>query len=127
MPEIPKQHRSTEYLANERTFLAWIRTSIAVVSLGFVLARFSLWLQELSAGMVKVPVRIHGLSLPMGEALMVLGGILAVLAAWRYHVVNRAIDADRVRPDRGLIVLIAASVALLAAVMAASMFLAARP
>ena len=126
MAEIPNDRRSTEYLANERTFLAWIRTSIAVVSLGFVLARFSLWLEELSIGMARVPMRIHGLSLPMGEALMVFGGILAVLAAWRYHVVNRAIDQDRVRPDRALIVLIAASVALLAAVMAASMFLAAR-
>jgi putative membrane protein len=37
---IVETERASEYLANERTFLAWIRTSIAVVSLGFVLARF---------------------------------------------------------------------------------------
>ncbi len=127
MPEskIPNERRSNEYLANERTFLAWIRTSIAVISLGFVLARFSLWLQDLSIGTTRVPLRAHGVSLPMGEALMVFGGLLAVLAAWRYHLVNRMIDENRVQPDRGLIILIAAAVALLAIVMAASMFFAA--
>jgi putative membrane protein len=123
-PKISNEHPSNEYLANERTFLAWIRTSIAVISLGFVLARFSLWLQDLSIGMARVPLRAHGVSLPLGEALMVFGGLLAVLAAWRYHVVNRAIDENRVKPDRGLIILIAAAVALLAVVMAVSMFFA---
>src|SRR5438094_5401281 len=39
-----------EILANERTFLAWVRTSIAVMSLGFVIARFSLWMREMSSG-----------------------------------------------------------------------------
>jgi putative membrane protein len=126
-PTIPNDRRSNEYLANERTFLAWIRTSIAVISLGFVLARFSVWLQDLSLGIARAPLRFHGVSVPMGEALMVFGGLLAVLAAWRYHVVNRAIDENRVRPDRGLIILIAAAVALLAVVMAVSMYLAAPP
>ena len=41
--------RATAYLANERTFLAWIRTSIAIISLGFVVAKFSLWLRKLAA------------------------------------------------------------------------------
>ena len=126
-PKISNDHRSNEYLANERTFLAWIRTSIAVISLGFVLARFSMWLQDLSLGITRAPMRFHGVTVPMGEALMVFGGLLAVLAAWRYHVVNRAIDENRVKPDRGLIILIAAAVALLAVVMAVSMFLAAPP
>lgn len=124
-PTIPNDRRSNEYLANERTFLAWIRTSIAVISLGFVLARFSVWLQDLSLGIARAPLRFHGVSVPMGEALMVFGGLLAVLAAWRYHVVNRAIDENRVQPDRGLIILIAAAVALLAVVMAVSMYFAA--
>lgn len=123
---IPNDRRSVEYLANERTFLAWIRTSIAVISLGFVLARFSLWMRDLSIGMATPPPRSHGTSLPTGEALVIFGGLLAVLAGWRYHAVNRAIDEDRVKPDRALIILIAASVALLAIVMAVSMLFVAR-
>jgi uncharacterized membrane protein YidH (DUF202 family) len=35
-----------EYLANERTFLAWLRTCIAIIGLGFVVARFGLFLRE---------------------------------------------------------------------------------
>ncbi|HEY3202393.1 MAG TPA: DUF202 domain-containing protein [Thermoanaerobaculia bacterium] len=115
---VPHETRGAEYLANERTFLAWIRTSIAVISLGFLVARFSLWLRELSGQMSRVPMPARGVSVPMGEAMMVFGGLLAVIAAWRYHVVNRAIEQDRVKPDRWLIILITVSVAVLAVVMA---------
>ena len=82
---IDETKRATEYLANERTFLAWIRTSVAVMSLGFVLARFSVWLRELSAQrQPQVPVHHGGISLPIGVAMMILGGALTILAAWRY-------------------------------------------
>lgn len=42
--QLPHEKHTTEYLANERTFLAWVRTSIAVLSLGFVIAKFSVWI-----------------------------------------------------------------------------------
>jgi putative membrane protein len=118
---IPNAAKGQEYLANERTFLAWIRTAIAVVSLGFVVARFSLWLRQMAEASRAPQGRLHGISLPMGELLMVFGGCLSVLAAWRYHVVNRQIEEDRVSADRGLIVLVTAVVALLALAMALAM------
>jgi len=122
---IPNAAKGQEYLANERTFLAWIRTAIAVISLGFVVARFSLWLRQLSqARESRAPLpRLHGISLPMGELLMVFGACLSVLAAWRYHVVNRQIEEDRVSADRGLIVLVTVAVTVLALTMAAAMLL----
>ena len=123
--EIPAERRGTEYLANERTFLAWIRTSIAVISLGFVMARFSLWLKELSinvGGAARAPIPHTGVSLKMGELMMVFGGILPILAAWRYHVVNRAIDEGLARADRWLVVLVTVVVAILAAAMSIYMF-----
>jgi len=46
-----------------------------------------------------------------------------VLAAWRYHVVNRQIEEDRVSADRGLIVLVTVAVTVLALTMAAAMLL----
>ena len=87
------EQRTSDHLANERTFLAWIRTSIAVIGLGFVVAKFSVWLRELGARLNE-PVRAHhtGLSLPLGIGMMACGGLLAVLAAWRYRRVRRAID-----------------------------------
>jgi inner membrane protein YidH len=124
--KIPADRRGTEFLANERTFLAWIRTSVAVISLGFVVARFSVWLRELAAASSGAERRSHGMSFAMGEALTVFGGILAVAAGWRYHVVNRWIEQDRVQPDRSLIALVTVSVALFALLMAAAMLRAVR-
>ena len=54
---------------------------------------------------------------------MVFGACLSVLAAWRYHVVNRQIEEDRVSADRGLIVLVTVAVTVLALTMAAAMLL----
>jgi putative membrane protein len=124
--EIPEDKLATEYLAAERTFLAWVRTSIAVITLGFVVAKFGLWMRELTAHLdPRMPIHSTGMSLPMGEAMMAFGGILVVLAALHYHAVNRAIERGEVRANRGLIVTITVVVAALAGLMMVYMLLAA--
>lgn len=121
---VPEDKKATEYLANERTFLAWIRTSIAVISLGFVIAKFGVWLRELATRLApQIPIHSTGMSLPIGVAMMVLGGSLAVLAAWHYHLVNRAIERGEVRANRGLVVTVTVAVALLALLMIAYLVL----
>ena len=117
---IDESKRATEYLANERTFLAWIRTSVAVVSLGFVLARFSVWLREFAIQRTpQLPVQRAGISLPIGVGMMLFGGLLSVLAAWRYHVVNRDIERGKVTADRGLVILVTVVMVLLSGAMIA--------
>ena len=124
---IDETKRATEYLANERTFLAWIRTSVAVVSLGFVLARFSVWLREFAIQRASpLPVQRAGISLPIGVGMMIFGGLLSVLAAWRYHVVNRDIERGKVRADRGLVILVTIGMAVLSGAMIAFALLTAR-
>jgi len=122
--EIKSEHRATEYLANERTFLAWIRTSLAIISLGFVVAKFSLWLRELALGLNPA---IHtyqpGFSMPIGVAMMAVGGLITVLAAWRYHTVNRAIERGVFSADRGLVVLLTVVVTVLCVAMIAYLLL----
>jgi len=121
------EKRATEYLANERTFLAWIRTSIAIISLGFVVAKFSLWLRELAAQLQpQIQPYKAGASMPIGVIMMALGGVLAVLAARRYHVVNRAIKNGVVSADRGLVILVTVMVALLCVAMIVYMLLTAQ-
>jgi putative membrane protein len=122
--KIPDDKKATEYLANERTFLAWIRTSIAIISLGFVVAKFDVWLREFALRIdPKIQMHSHGVSLWMGVGMMSLGGILALLAVWRYHVVNMAIERGEVKPDRGLVLIVTAAVALLAMTMIIYMLL----
>ena len=104
---IHPEKRATEYLANERTFLAWIRTSIAVISLGFVVTKFNVWLHELALRLTpNAPIKESGASLPIGITMMALGAVLTILAAWRYHKVNLAIEKGEVTADRGLVILV---------------------
>ena len=122
--EILSDSRATEYLANERTFLAWIRTCIAVISLGFVIARFGVWLREFSVRLGgKGEIQSTGFSLVTGVAMMALGSVLTILAAWRYRAINRAIDKGEFQADRGLVIIVTVSVALLGAVMIAYLLL----
>ena len=60
----------------------------------------------------------HGITgMWMGVASMVLGSVLIVLAAWRYHTVNRNIELDTVKPDRSLVAMVTVVVVLMAAAM----------
>lgn len=124
---LPDSHKCTEHLAVERTFLAWVRTSIAIISLGFVVAKFGVWLRELASRLdPQLPVHSTGMSLPMGIGMMAFGGILTVLAAWHCHVVHRAIESGEVRANRVLIVAVTTAVALLAVLMIVYMLLTAK-
>ena len=108
--EIPAEHRAQEHLANERTFLAWVRTTIALISLGFVLARVGPWLHETGMQTSGLTRRAS----PIGIGLAAFGALLTVLAAWRYDAVNREIEAGLVKTDRALVWFVAIVIALLA-------------
>src|SRR6202790_3784995 len=74
-----------DYLAEERTLLAWIRTGIAMMGFGFVVARFGLFLGEMAAVEHKTPERSTGLSLWLGTGLLLLGVLVNVVAALEYR------------------------------------------
>ena len=60
----------SDYLAAERTLLAWIRTGLALMGFGFVVARFGLFLQQLQAIQHPSSAQPYGLSLWFGTALI---------------------------------------------------------
>lgn len=64
--------------------------------------------------------------MPIGISMMALGGLLAGLAAWRYHVVNLSIENGVVRPDRSLVIIVTAMVILMSATMIVYMMLTAQ-
>src|ERR1700674_353472 len=73
-----------DYLAAERTFLAWIRTGLALMGFGFVVARFGLFLESLQIGQPKLELRPCGPAFWCGTALIVLGVIVTVICAWSH-------------------------------------------
>jgi putative membrane protein len=72
-------------LAAERTLLAWIRTGLAMMGFGFVVARFGLFLREMAAVEHKLPEKSTGLSLWVGTALLVMGVLVNVISALEYR------------------------------------------
>jgi len=78
------QESASDYLAAERTFLAWIRTGIGLMGLGFVLARFGLFLQEFNRLDPDLPARSYGLSLWIGVTLILLGVAVCLLSLLRH-------------------------------------------
>ena len=86
--------RSREHLANERTFLAWIRTAIALMGFGFVIVKFALFLKQLSLLLEAPVVPSHGYSAILGIFLVGLGALMGLLAFIRYKKVEKQIDED---------------------------------
>jgi putative membrane protein len=99
------------HMANERTFLAWIRTSISVMAFGFVVEKFSLFVKQLSyyLGKVAAPPPA-GYSSVLGIILVGLGAIMGVLAFFRYKTVERQIDRDIYAPSMLLGILLTLAV-----------------
>jgi uncharacterized protein (DUF302 family)/uncharacterized membrane protein YidH (DUF202 family) len=71
-------------LAAERTFLAWIRTGLALMGFGFVVARFGLFLKQLELLDHAVPEASYGLSLWFGIALIAVGVLVFLFSAWHH-------------------------------------------
>jgi len=97
-------------MANERTFLAWIRTSIAIMAFGFVVERFSLFVKQLSFYVGKEIPLSHGYSAAIGIFLVAVGTVICILAFIRYRNMEHQIDADTYHPSIVLSVLLTGSI-----------------
>lgn len=98
-----KNRHVTEHLANERTLLAWIRTAVAVITLGVAINRFSLFLMEVHQLVPGSRIsNIHAETVGIG--LVGLGIALLCGGTWHYLHVGRTIESETYRPaNRALV------------------------
>jgi len=99
---MPEPVRATDTLANERTYLAYIRTALAFIAFGFVIARFALFAREFSF-FVHRPSPEAGLSTSFGTAMAAFGILVALLGAWRYARTDRFLREGSVSALSGLV------------------------
>ena len=95
--------RYSDHAANERTFLAWVRTAIAIMAFGFLVQKFYRFLRIASASLNarSLPERSRIVGDIAGLLLIVLGGAMMVLAAVRFRKTTLDIDAKEMRAGNG--------------------------
>lgn len=100
-----------DHLANERTFLAWIRTAIALMGFGFVVVKFSLFVRQLAlavSGHTVIPAR--GFSGVIGMCLVAIGALTALIGYLRYRRIERQLLAHAFYPKSRLLLVLTVGV-----------------
>jgi putative membrane protein len=109
MEELKKQGNATDHLANERTFLAWMRTSIGIMAFGFVVVKFSLFVKQITLILGKENViPSKGYSGIVGIILVAVGTVTAVLSYIRYRRSEKQITLGYYKHSSILITVITA-------------------
>ena len=125
MPKITDEKKTSRiqnrrvHMANERTFLSWIRTSIGIMAFGFVVEKFAIFIKQVEyllgrTGYDKIPVEPsqtgHGYSSIFGILLVGLGALMGVLAFVRYKNIEKQIDENTYKPSLLLDILLTISI-----------------
>ncbi len=101
-----------DYLAAERTLLAWIRTGLALMGFGFVVARFALFLQQVQVSQHAPSLHSYGLSLWFGTALIGAGVAVNLFSVWHHARLVRMMDRGQAVTSHSLALAVATCVLL---------------
>jgi putative membrane protein len=95
--------RYSDHAANERTFLAWVRTAIAMMAFGFVIERFDLFLQVAAPQLAGRQLGAHSQAFAnvAGLAFIAIGVVMIVLAGFRFIRTTKDIDSEEDVPSAG--------------------------
>lgn len=119
---ITTSKRVSDHLANERTFLAWLRTGLATITFGFVVERFSLLLRELGLkNNTQTTSSVHYSSF-IGVALTLLGVVIMIVALVNFLRIRRSIDAEQFHPQAGFAILLTVLASLIGVLLAVYLF-----
>ena len=123
-----KRDSTQHYLANERTFLAWVRTCVALIGLGFIISKFSILVAEfrgialtqsgspsniLSTSSNYADTQLAPL---LGSGLIVFAICLIILALYNYQKIRRSVETGIYKFNSGLPYILGAIVILVSLV-----------
>ena len=97
----------TDHLANERTYLAWIRTGITIIALGFVVAKFGLLVKEINPAVQESSFHFSSY---IGIALVLVGGLMEILALERFARNQERIRIGKYEPSARMEAIISAGI-----------------
>lgn len=103
---VEDSNRARDHLANERTFLAWVRTSVAIVVFGFAIGRFAIAMRQLTEFQGHVS-KATGFSVWMGMSAILAGVALMVAGLARYRKTRAQLDKGKFEPAGFVVDLVA--------------------
>ena len=107
----------SDHLANERTFLAWIRTGLATIAIGFVVVRFGL---TTTGNTTVIPSHLSSF---FGICLTVLGVIMMIVALLEFLHNRLSIEAERFHPSASFPIILTILASLVGVLLAIYLFL----
>lgn len=115
-----KPKKINDHLANERTFLAWIRTSIAIMGFGFIVFKFSLFVRQISLMIgehTSLPPTVY--SSAIGIVLVILGMLVTLLAFFTYLKTKKQIETEQYNGNSPSVLIITVFIVLISVVLIA--------
>jgi putative membrane protein len=94
---VEDSNRARDHLANERTFLAWVRTSVAIVVFGFAIGRFAIAMRQLTEFQGRSS-RTTGFSVWMGMSAILAGVVMVGAGLMRYRKTRAQLDEGKFEP-----------------------------
>ncbi|PSL33146.1 YidH family protein [Chitinophaga ginsengisoli] len=118
MAEDQKRGNPSDHLANERTLLAWTRTSIGIMAFGFVVVKFSLFVKQISLVLGKeYAIHSRGVSALVGILLVAVGAVTTVFSYVRYKRTEKQLTDGTYRHSSLLITLLTAFIFLVSVLL----------
>jgi putative membrane protein len=121
----------SDHAANERTFLAWVRTGIAIIAFGFVIEKFNLFLLTIANAALGTELhrsQLANLSGHLGRydgLVLIFGGLgLVVLSTARFIRTTRLLDDAAVHSAKSVRTELVLSACLVLVVASYSIYLA---
>lgn len=117
-----------EQLSNERTFLSWIRTGIGIMVFGFVIVKFSLFVNQLPSTFFKdSAIPKNGFTIFIGIALVFTGAVMILLSYLKYKQTHKLLQKGEYLYSTMLLTIITVVIFLMSIVIIAYLIMAAYP
>ncbi|TDE09173.1 YidH family protein [Dyadobacter psychrotolerans] len=110
--------KPADHLANERTYLAWIRTGIGIMAFGFVVVKFSLFVKQIGLALgTKVNTPSHGYSAIIGIVLVAMGVLAILFSFWQYRKTDQQLRSSTYQPSNVLTTVLTGMILLISIVL----------
>jgi len=117
-----------EQMSNERTFLSWIRTGIGIMVFGFVIVKFSLFVNQLPATFFKdSDIPKNGFTIFLGIGLVLTGALTILLSYWKYKQTHKLLQQGEYLYSTLLLTILTVVIFVMSIIIIAYLIMAAYP